>query len=307
MAEALQRPAPRSSGPTVSVVIAARRPGPGLAVCLRALSAQGEQAEEAIVAATFEAPAALRKEFPLLEWVAGDGSALVPQLWALGVRRAQADVVALTTADFAPEERWVAAIRDAYRRWDAAGVGGRIDPPQDGPARAWAAYFQRYSAYLRYQGEQSAGDLAADNAAYPRADLLEHLAQYGDGFWETDYHRWALARGRKLVFCPQVAVRACSSSGLLEFVAQRHRHGRQYGRARAARMGSGHRLLLLAAAPLIPCVLIWRTVVRVWRDGRYQAALLRCLPALCCFVLAWTSGEVRGYLEARGERSPQAG
>lgn len=35
--------------------------------------------------------------------------------------------------------------------------------------------------------------------------------------------------------------------------------------------------------------------------GRYRAALLRCSPLLLLFLLAWSSGELIGYLRGRGK------
>jgi hypothetical protein len=54
------------------------------------------------------------------------------------------------------------------------------------------------------------------------------------------------------------------------------------------------RLRVLAAAPLVPAVLVVRIARRVWPLRGYRGVFLRALPWLWLFAAAWALGEAAG-------------
>ena len=240
----------------------------------------------------------MKQRYPWMRWVEASGAELLtPHLWGIGMREARGDVVAITTSHFVPASTWLAVIKDRFSRLEAAGIGGRIDPPSSSNLVDWATYFQRYSAYLEMSGEQEVRDIAGDNAAYRRSDLLRHPQFFQEGFWEPDFHKLVLKEGKRLVFVPEMVVRMQNSFGFWPFIGQRFHHAIQFGQARMRGKGLGVRLLGVCALPLIPPLFMTKILMRVWRGRRYRGAFFASLPVLGCFLTAWALGEVLGYVE----------
>jgi hypothetical protein len=276
------------------VVVASRPEDGDVRIALEALDGQRDAGTEVIVAVAGPA----RDGFPWAEWLAAPAEASVPRLWGAGLARAQGDVVAFTTAQFRPAPDWLAVIRAGHARLAAAGIGGPIDPPASGRAFDWAVFFLRYSAYLAYARESTVPDLAGDNASYKRSALALVPADAAGEFWEQEAHRALHARGETLVFLPEMRVRQVGSFPAATFLRQRLRHGRRFGADRARRHGRLWRTAAVAAAPLIPVILVAKVVGRVLASGRYAGPLLRALPALLACAIAWGVGEVTGYWNA---------
>jgi hypothetical protein len=66
-------------------------------------------------------------------------------------------------------------------------------------------------------------------------------------------------------------------------------------------VGTGKRLALLMASPLLPGLMLYRILVRATKC-RLLFPLLKSAPFLLLFVLAWAVGESNGYLAALVER-----
>jgi GT2 family glycosyltransferase len=284
---------------TISIVVAAWRDTAGLAECLESLAAQRADSTEVLVicsAPPGEPVQALQRRHAWARWFPAPAHGLIPHLWAIGMRAAANDVVAITTAHFRPAADWVEQIRQAFARHSAAGVGGRIDPPRGGRLVDWATYFQRYNAYLHLDREQPVGDIAGDNAAYRRAELLRHPQCFTEGFWEPDFHRLLLNEGKTLLFIPSMRITQTTSFGFRRFLRQRFVHAIQFGQARMRGRGWGYRLAGLLASPLIPLLFGAKIARRVLASGRDIGAFMLSLPILGCFLMAWGAGEACGYL-----------
>ena len=150
---------------------------------------------------------------------------LVPALWSEGILRARGSRVALTTAQFVPASDWLERLQSAdLNRW--AGVGGAIDNEPSSSARNWAIFLLRYSAFAPPLPAGETDEIAADNAVYDRAAILEHADLLKEGFWEPSFHRRFRAAGKKLALDPDLLVihhgTVCGQS----FAEQRYLHGR---------------------------------------------------------------------------------
>jgi hypothetical protein len=284
------------------VVVAVWQDAAGLAECLDALASQHGDGTEVIVVSSAACPPDLKGRLGGVAWVDAPGDLPIPGLWSMGMQRSSRDVVALTTAHFAPAPDWVPAIRRSHARLDSPAIGGPIDPPRGGGLVDWATYFMRYSAYARCDREEARDDLAGDNASYKRAAVLAHADLLRDGFWEQEFHRRFRRAGRTLTLVPDMRVRQRTSFGFRRFLRQRFEHGRRFGRARLAGRGAGAHAVYVLASPLVPAILLTRIGGRVVRNGRDLGTFLAALPILSCFVLAWTVGEAMGYLDSAAAR-----
>ncbi len=219
---------------------------------------------------------------------------LVPALWSEGILRARGSCVALTTAQFVPACDWLERLQAAdLRRW--VGVGGAIDNDPAASARNWAIFFLRYSAFAPPLPAGETEEIAADNAVYDRAAILEHADLLREGFWEPSFHRRFRNAGKKLALDPDLVVVHHGTASAQDFARQRYLHGRAYGIERAERAGFTRNLLLLLSSPLVPALLLGRIFIRIARRPRYRGRLLVAMPWLVRFTFAWAIGEACGY------------
>lgn len=309
--------------PAISVVVAVEGNGadiPGrdsLETCLAALESQaGDDAE--VLAIVSSRPGtglgALRERFPRVLWFEvsdaevseaenrgseGTGASLVPHLWARGIGCARGDLVAVTTSRFVPGSDWLLRMAEAFERGagqdQVAAVGGVILPPESGGSADWAVFLLRYSATLGVREELRVDDVSADNACYRRDCFDYHPNCLEDGFWEPELHRELRAAGRELRLVPSLRVRFASSPPPLRFCIERFRHGRRYGTDRLAGRPA-LAALATAAGVLVPFVLGLRIARRAALHHPWR--LLQSSPYLIVFLLAWSLGEMSGYLGA---------
>lgn len=222
---------------------------------------------------------------------------LIPELWRDGILRARGRNIALTTAHCLPSPDWVEALlaADLSRH---VGVGGVIALDASCSAAHKAIFLLRYSAYAPPQRAREVTDIAADNAIYRRADIMEHADLLAKGFWEPSFHRRFAAAGRTLCMDPSMKVFYRGREQPGAFAAQRMQHGREYGESRSAELPLLQRIGLLLASPLVPFIIAIRVIRRALRTGAYARALLLASPFLAWFIASWSIGEFSGYLNA---------
>ena len=285
--------------PTVSIVVAARNPGNDIVDCLDAVAPQcREWATECVVVGTGRRPAPdlLERYAPVVRLVWLEQDQLIPMLWSHGVRATTANVVALTTTDCIPADNWLEEI--VHGPWDDVAVmGGALELHARARHRTEAIVFQRYSSYLPPRDRGYVADLAADNAAYRRDSLMSCSAQWQEAFWEPDVHRQLLARGERLLFNPSMIVYVCHHGPVSDMARQRYLHGWWFGAQRTNDANVTTRLLRVLSSPAIPLVLFVRIVRRLSSKGRLSLRQLRSLPLLWVYLLSWSYGEFRGYLQ----------
>lgn len=289
----------------IAVIVAARNDRHTIEACLRSLLAQRPD-ELVVVDASTDGTADLVAACgPAVRHLCAPASTLTPVLWQMGYEATagNSEIVAFTIAQCIPHDNWLAQIRDGLTSEDSpvAGVGGPIAPPERGGWRDWALYFSRYSAFLPEASSvtQPIAEIAGDNAAYQRAALEACAGTMQEGFWETLVHACLRSHGRSLQWQPQMQVRFGRTGSLREVARLRFRHGRHYA---ATRPGNTplRRLLRLLTAPALPFLLLARIAGRVnRRQPAWRRKLLGALPALWLILLAWSWGEMAGYLSGR--------
>ena len=274
--------------PKLSIVVAVKDGTSNLPALLGALEERDGNTEVILCCA---GPATCNEDVAQLFFPA---ETLVPALWSEGILRARGSCVALTTAQFVPACDWLERLQAAdLRRW--VGVGGAIDNDPAASARNWAIFFLRYSAFAPPLPAGETDEIAADNAVYDRAAILEHADLLREGFWEPSFHRRFRNAGKKLALDPDLVVVHHGTVSAQNFARQRHLHGRAYGIERAERAGFTRNLLLLLSSPLVPALLLGRIFIRIARRPRYRGRLLVAMPWLVRFTFAWAIGEARGY------------
>lgn len=222
----------------------------------------------------------------------------VPRLRALGLAAAKAPIVALTEDFCVPAPGWAEAILGAHRRLEAIAIGGPIDR-QDGGAADWALSLFEYGRFFRREPEGPVPDLPGTNVSYKACRLREALGAPPEEFLEVRVHAALRTRGETFWRLPEAVMIDRNERPLLSAVASQYHHGRLFGFLRAEGSGIGHRLLRVAAAPLVPAVLIARIAPAAAAAGR-TSALLRSAPILLLLSLSWALGEGVGSLFGAG-------
>jgi GT2 family glycosyltransferase len=282
----------------ISVVVASHNAVATIDDCLSALVAQrlDNDAEIVVVDNSTDATAELiRTRFPDIKFIAQPQSALIPQLWAIGIRRSTGGIVALTTAHCIPKKDWLCQILKAHES-PVAGVGGAIENDKAARVVDWAIYFCRYSAYMLPLRQQFVSEIAGDNASYKRPHLerLQHV--WRSGFWEPAVHAELKKAGFRLLFTPSIVIYHKRSFEFWSFIKQRFWHGIQFGRERASRVSGRKRMLYVLLSPAIPLIFLFRIIRQVISKQRHLGKLVAAFPMLVGFLTAWSFGELIGYL-----------
>ncbi len=318
-------PVTLEAAPAISVVIGVQGAVAALPACLAALQVQAVAADAEIIvvqagqdAGQEDASAGeLARRYPQVRWLHSPEGTLVPQLWKQGIDAARGPLVALTIAQCRPAPDWLQQIAGALAG-DAAAVGGPLVGPQNGGALDWALYFARYSAWMPAAdphegvrtGQHTAGvrtereyeatavdDVAGDNAAYRRESLAGCEAVLRDGFWEVLVHERLVAQGRTILWQPAMQVEFYATGSLRSMAQTRFEHGRYYASTRSGNRPATRALRALTA-PALPFVLLARIYGRVRaKQPAWTSHFWRSLPALSVLVLAWSLGEMTGYVQ----------
>lgn len=282
--------------PALSIVIAVKDGAENVPALLDAIKSHGPETEVILCTAGPET-----RVGGTVSQFAFPEETLVPILWSEGIKRARGNRVALTTAQFVPDHKWIYHLQAAdLDRW--VGVGGTIDNDLRSSARNWAIFFLRYSAFAPPLRLGETDEIPADNAIYDRAAVLEHQDLLKEGFWEPSFHRRFRAAGRALSIDPDMLVVHHGTVSARGFAHQRFLHGMSYGTERAERGSRGRNLMLLLSSPLVPPLLLGRIVSRIGKKPQYRGKLLPALPWLIWFTLAWSAGETRGYASTLATR-----
>jgi hypothetical protein len=232
--------------------------------------------------------------------ISGPAGSLIPHLWRDGILAARGERVATTTAHCIPTQGWVEALIAADLK--NAAYGGIIENDPNADAKARAIFLLRYSAFAPPETKRDVRELAADNALYRRSDLLRHKDLLQLGFWEPSFHGRFHAEGIRLILDPTLRVTHRNRYSAHEFIAQRFAHGREFGLARARMQSFLRSLLLILLAPCIFVVLITRIVSASRQKSELRKQLKGAGIWLAVFTLAWTVGEIFGYVTTIRDR-----
>lgn len=231
------------------------------------------------------------------------------ELRARGLALARAEVVALIEDHGIPAPDWSARIMEAHAGPFAA-VGGAIENGIDRPLN-WAVYF---CDFLRYQNPLPGGEtwtVSDANVAYKHAALESVRPVWREIFHESSVNGALRARGEKLALAPGVVLLQ-HRLGLRLGAALKERFvwGRSYAATRARLAGTPRRLFWAIFAPALPVLMLARMTLMARRKRRTFAAFLKAFPLTAALIVAWSCGELTGYItgraNARGSQAAEA-
>ena len=287
----------------LSIVIAVQHAQENLPEIMRKLDPASHADVEYLFCSTAEDPDTekLVAGFDNVSDVPGITGSLIPVLWGDGIKAAQAGKVTLSTAHCIPADDWVDKLLAADMS-SLVAIGGVIENDGAANARDWAIYFLRYISFTPSQQKGQVAEIAADNAIYRRADILQHADLLTIGFWEPSFHARFRKAGQALELDPAIRVVHKNRYTSGQFFGQRLAHGKEFGLARARVISTAKRSLLIVLSPLLPALFLKKIVSAVLQHGGYTSKLIQTFPWLLFFLLAWGLGEAKGYLAAGGQQ-----
>lgn len=294
----------RDTAPVVSVVIASVNGLPYPMACLEALEAQeGDIAFEAVLAdCTGPATvAAVRERFPWVKVLAYDEPKSVPWLRAAGIREATGRLVAVTEDHCVPRTSWIRSLVEVHEETGWAAVGGGVENDATTRTVDWAVFFCEYHQHMSPVPAGPSDFIPGMNVAYDMPALASMRDVFADGLWENFLHDRLRAAGHVIGMDPRIVVGHKKRFTIGMFLAERFHYSRSFAGMRVADAPVRRRLAWAAATPALPVVLLSRLVRHVAHRRQHVGWFVRSFPLIVVFTMAWSVGELVGYLAGPGD------
>lgn len=281
---------------SLSVIVTSYRSPALLDRCLTSLTRQPAVGEIVVADCSPDDPtAAVRAAFPRAKVLHFASRTSVPEMRWRAVGQTGGDVIAAVEGRCVPDAHWAAELVRAHERHPAVpAIGGPVALRAGASWFDWGLYWSEFGAFAPPLADAKARQLSGANLSYKRAALEDCRDLLDAGVWEAAVHERWLRAGRPLRTCPATVVFHNGMSHAAAFM-MRFQYGRSYAAGRfGAAFGLG-RLLYGIGAPVLPLVLLWRTGASAHRAAR-AAAFWGALPWVLALDLAWSAGELVGYL-----------
>jgi hypothetical protein len=219
---------------------------------------------------------------------------------ALAFSAAAAPAVAVIEDHVIVPPGWARRLLDAVGDQDRV-VAGSVENAATDKLLDWAAFLCEYSHCLPPLPAGPVSWLTGNNVVYPKRLLDRYRAVVDEGAWENRLHDAMRDDGIPLVCHPEIVVGHRKYYTFGEYFSQRYLYARSYAGARVAGAPAWRKAAYGAAALALPPLLFYRTVTRIMAKGRHKDWLLKSLPLISLFVLAWAWGEVVGSWFGAGD------
>jgi hypothetical protein len=239
------------------------------------------------------------RRFPHVRLVPATRETPIPTLRARGLAAAEGEVVAVIEDHVLVPPDWATQVLAAQRQGDEV-VGGSVSNQATGRIVDWAAFLCEYSEYLHPSSGPRVA-LTGNNVAYRRSLLQRYRTEIEAGRWEEHLHA-ALRRDGVTLSCrPEIRVGHKKHYTMREYLGQRYLYARSYAGLRLTTASWPTRIAYAAGACALPALLLFRIVARAGIKPGYRLPLLKSLPLIAVFVVAWAGGEMIGALAGTGD------
>jgi hypothetical protein len=282
--------------PELSVIVPAVNGLDDLSGCLRALAREADAVRLEVLVVDrlgLDVRGRLLAEFPFVRVIEVDPGTTIPRMRASAFRQASADRIAVIEDHVIVPAGWARTMCEAVEH-DSA-VGGAVENAATGSWLDWAAFLCEYSHTIPPLPDGEVEWLTGNNVVYPRALVERHWDVIDANQWENALHDAIRRGGGRLVCRPEIVVGHRKHYTFGEYLSQRYLYSRSYAGSRAAGLSAAQRLLKGIASVALPPLLLYRIVRRVIAKRRHRGHLLRSLPLLAVFVVAWSVGEAVGW------------
>jgi glycosyltransferase involved in cell wall biosynthesis len=292
--------------PELSVIVALQNARDSVAACLDSLLAQADLPEGALeiilVDGSQDGTAEFVSEhYPQLTLLQPPDVISLPELLGVGIMKAQGRLVAITEGHCTFARDWAAAAIAAHTETDCLVIGGVVEPGEELRALDLALYFCDYGQFLLPVTPGSTNDLAGNNVIFKQEVLQQGDDFAKTGFWKTFFCHQLEAQGQTFIALDRLLVYYHRCISLNQLLRRRYIHGRCFGAMRAQRCSSTQRVLYTLTGPLLPGLLTYKLIRKVWYKARYRRKFLFVLPFSFFILLFWSIGEWTGNLFGAGQ------
>ena len=270
--------------------------------CVKALKDQKNTLVEIIVVDRLgdDLVTALRRDFSDVVIISSAPDATIPQMRALGIRRASAPAGAVIEDHVVVPPHWARAFLDALGEGHDV-VGGPVENAATEKLVDWAAFLCEYSAVLPPLPAGPSDWLPGNNVIYRREVLNRFDHVLDEGKWENRLHDAMRAEGVTLIMRPDIVAGHKMHYTFGLYMAQRYLYSRSYAGARTADAPFSKRLAMGAAAFALPPLVFVRVVKNIVSKRKHLGHLVKSLPMLVAFAMSWGAGEIVGYWFGGGQ------
>jgi len=233
--------------------------------------------------------------FAAFDIVPVDDMPTVASGFAVGVRYATADVVALVEDHVFVEPDWAARVCEAFSEGCAA-VAPLMLNANPATATSWMNFVVCFTDAVTTVEAREVEYGPGHNTAYRRSVL----AQYGGELQrliqtERNFHYRLRADGHVLRAEPRARLRHTNISIPYEALRQGFLGGVMFAKYRSAKMSTAERVARTVLAPLVPLVRLWRLVRAHWPMRRAVGVPATGWLLVPAGLMAHAAGEVVGY------------
>jgi hypothetical protein len=224
---------------------------------------------------------------------------------AAGVRAATAPLVFLGETHSYPHPTWAETLIAAQAGgWAVIAPGFRNANPIG--ALSWAGFLSDYGVWNDGLPAGEVDYFPLNNSAFSRSALLEFGGELGAALSHGDQMVIGLrARGRRFYFEPSAQIEHLNVARLKPWMEERFVAGILIAWHRSADWSPARRLVFVCGSPLIPVVLMLRTLTGVRATLRRQRLPAATIPAMIMGSVLKASGEMIGYARWAGEASAE--
>ncbi len=125
-----------------------------------------------------------------------------------GILEARGRYIAFTDDDCSPEKDWLMKLEEAFARTGADAVGGTVLNPTDRYV-AWSSHLLIFCTWFPYGKERFVNNIPTANIAYRKESIgsFRFNEELGTAGYEDSLFNLGLVKeGRRILFCPDIAV-----------------------------------------------------------------------------------------------------
>lgn len=196
---------------------------------------------------------------------------------------------------------WARRLIDSHVAGRAA-VGGSVTLEAPASTTEWALYYSDFHPYLPAPRSGPASTLTVGNVSYRREALREIHDVLSSGYLEGPAHEALAERLGELWLDAGCAVTTVPRGPFLAALGEQSQLGRHFASVRIRFWGPAKRWLYALASPLLPAVFLARMARHAAGAPGVRISFIRSLPALLLLTLAWSWGELLGYVSGSPPR-----
>jgi glycosyltransferase involved in cell wall biosynthesis len=282
----------------LSIIIPSYNSGKTIKKSLEALENQiGQEDFEVIVvdSSGFETAEIVAQQFPKVKLFIFSERKYPGDAINYGISKARGGILALLGADCIADQDWVGEIVKAHQL-EYPVIGGTVDNGNPESYVGWGYYFCEFSQWMPQSSKRQMNDACCLSM---KRWAFDRYGPFLEGTYCSDtVFNWKLRKdGYKPLFVPSIKISHINIDSLKGFLKHELIHGKSFAKVRVLeqKFSIWQRAVFILISPLLPILLFYRTVRRVFKNRIYLKQFLCSFPLVFLGLSAWSFGEFLGY------------